>query len=212
MLSSVKNLFLLLHSHMIREQVTAVLDPESEHDGRKANRDRGIKHHAEGMRIRLLERHARSRHDRRGHPGHTLKRARHTDRVLNDRRDQRAQIVRAVSRADGRRGEVIAQVLVHHRRQNGREDRVADRAARAAERAQQARAQAQLLHGDEQARGHVRQGGHPGEAALAKQLHGAPGHFVVGHDGGVGARKRALHAQGHNDLVADMFNLVHETW
>lgn len=198
---------------MVREQVTAVLDPESEHDGNKANRDGGVKNHAERMRIRFLERRARRRHDRRGHSRHALKREGHAHGILNHRRDQRTQVVRAVARAKGGSGDVVAQILVDDRGQDGREDGVADGAAGAAKGAQQACAQAQLLDGDEQARGDVRQRRDPGEAALPKQLHRAPGHLVaVGglHDGGVGAGKGTLQAERHDDLVPDVADLVHE--
>lgn len=201
-----EDFLLLLYCNMVVQEVAGIFDPKGSRNRHASKGNHRIEHQPERSSVRLFEGFARGRHHRRGDTRYAGKRHRDTDGVLDDGRNQGAQVGRAVPGAEGRSGEVAAQVPVDGRGQDRRENGIADGAAGAAERAEQARADAQLLDGDEEARGDVGQRGDPGEGALAKELHDAPCHLVGGDDGGVRAGEGDLHDEREDDLVLDVLD------
>lgn len=156
-----EDLLLLLNSDMVVQQVRRVLDPKGHAGSDEAERDGSVADHPEGVGVGLLERRAGGGDDGRRCARDAVERERHADGVLDDGRDEGAQVRRVEPGADGGTGEVVAQVLVGDRRQDGAEDGVADGAACRAEGPEEAGADAELLDRDKQAGGDVCEGGNP---------------------------------------------------
>lgn len=146
---------------MVVQQVRGILNPEGHTGSHETERDRGVADHPERVGVRLLERGAGGGDDRGRGTGHVVEREGHADGVLDDGRDEGAEVRGVEAGTDGGTREIVAQVLVGDGGQDRAEDGVADGASCRAEGSEETGAHAQLFDWDEEAGRDVCEGGYP---------------------------------------------------